>query len=253
MNFFTFIFQEALYRPLLNILVFFYNLPFVDFGIAIILLTLLTKALTWKLDVSAIIKQREAQTKGAEVQEAMNEIKEKYKDDPALQQEEIMKLWKEKKFNPFSSFVPLIAQFVIIITLFQLLKNGIGTAQLEMIYSFIERPISFSSSFLRTIDLSKPNLILAILTGFVQFVNSKMTFALQKKHAPKKKKGKEKKPENPMQKMMQNQMIYFLPLMLIFIYAKFLPAAVALYWFFATIIGIIQTKTIYGKIEKKGD
>jgi membrane protein insertase Oxa1/YidC/SpoIIIJ len=36
----------------------------------------------------------------------------------------------------------------------------------------------------------------------------------------------------------------------VFFYAKFLPSAVALYWLFATIIGIVQTKLIYSKIEK---
>ncbi len=248
MNIFTFIFQEALYRPLLNILVFFYNLPFVDFGIAIILLTFLTKLITWRLDTHAIVKQREAQIKGTEVQEKMKEIQEKYKEDPVKQQEEIMKLWREKNFNPFSSFIPLIVQFIIIIALFQLLRNGIGPTQIEMIYGFIQKPINFSPLFLKYVDLSKPNLILAILTGAIQFFYSKTTFKLQKKHAPKN--TKKKKNEEGMQKILQTQMLYFLPLMLVFMYAKILPSAVALYWFFATIIGIIQTKIIYSKIER---
>lgn len=253
MNPLTFIFQQFIYIPLLNLLVFFYNLPLVDFGGAIILLTFLTKALTWKLDTHAIIKQREAQIQGAEVQEEMKKIKEKYKDDQVKQNEEIMKIWREKKFNPFSSFVPLIVQFVIIIALFQLLRNSIGPAQLNMVYSFIQKPVSFSPIFLRYLDLSKPNIILAVLTGIAQFIYSKMTFDLQKKNMPKKKKDKkEPEKENSMQKVMQNQMLYFLPLLIVFMYAKFFPSAVALYWLLATIIGIVQMKFfISKKIEEQ--
>jgi membrane protein insertase Oxa1/YidC/SpoIIIJ len=98
----------------------------------------------------------------------------------------------KKQFNPFSSFVPLIAQLVIIIALFQVLKGGIGPTQIEMVYDFIKKPINFSPLFLKAIDLSRPNLFLAILTGGVQFIYSKITFSLQKICSQKRKRTKKK-------------------------------------------------------------
>ena len=187
------IFQKVLYQPLLNLLVFFYNLPLVDFGIAIILVTILVKAITWRFDTHAIIKQRETQIKGAEIQAEMKEIQAKYKDDPMKQSEEIKKLWKEKNFKPISSFTPMLVQIIILIALFQILRTNIGPEQLKLLYPFVENPGNINPMFLGIIDLSKSNAILAILTGVVQFIYSKITFSHQKKYQPKVKNKKSSK------------------------------------------------------------
>jgi YidC/Oxa1 family membrane protein insertase len=251
MNFISTIFHQLIYRPLLNLLVVFYNLPMVDFGSAIIILTLFTKLITWRLDTHAIIKQREAQIKGAEIQEEMKEIQQKHKDDPVKQQEETMKLWKEKKFNPFAVFVPLIVQLIIFITLFRLLNAGIGPTQLKSLYSFVINPGTISPLFLRFLDLSKPNIVLAIITGIIFFAHSKITLILQEKHMPKKKKKKVKDDKKGnFQKALQNQMTFFLPV-LITIFSLRAPAAVPLYWSLATLIGLLQLKLVYRKIEKQ--
>ncbi|MFH0987427.1 MAG: YidC/Oxa1 family membrane protein insertase, partial [Patescibacteria group bacterium] len=99
MNIFTLVFQEILYRPLLNLLVFFYQLPLIDFGSAILLLTVFTRLLLWPLNSKMIKGQNESQSKSAQIKERIDEIKTKYKDDPPRQNEEVMKLWKEMKFN----------------------------------------------------------------------------------------------------------------------------------------------------------
>ncbi|MDD5551558.1 MAG: YidC/Oxa1 family membrane protein insertase [Candidatus Pacebacteria bacterium] len=248
MNPLTFIFQKVLYQPFLNILVVFYNLPMIDFGLAIILLTILVKAATWRLDTHAILKQREAQIKGAEVQEEMKELQEKYKDDPMKQSEEIRKLWKEKKFNPFSSFAPMIVQIVILIALFQILRTNIGPEQLKLLYPFVKNPGEINPMFLGIINLAKASPVLAVLTGVVQFIYSKLTFSMQKKYKPKTKKKDKKKKEGTFQKVMQNQMIYFLPIFTVIICLT-LPAALPLYWSLSTAVGILQTKIVYRKIE----
>lgn len=253
------IFKQLVYRPLLNLLVFLYNLPLVDFGVAIILLTILTKIITWRLDVHAIIKQREAQIKSTEIQEEMDEIKKKYKDDPKKQNEETIKLWREKKFNPFSSFGPLLVQMIILLALFQLFRVGIGAEQLKMLYHFVENPGAIEPSFLKIpldiFNLAKPNYILAIITGIVFFVHSKMTLVLQEKYFLKKKKKRksgQKKNQGGMQKIMQNQLTYFMPLFIGFICLR-VPAALPLYWSLSTAINILQVRLTYKKaVEKDG-
>jgi len=246
MNIFTLAFQEILYRPLLNLIVFFYQLPFVDFGLAILILTILTKALLWPLTSKMIKGQREAQAKSQKIREKLKEIQTKYKDDKPRQNEEILKVWREMKFNPFASLAPMVIQIVLLIALYQALRQILQPEGLSLLYSFISNPGEINPSFLGILDLSKASPILAILTGTVQYFYSKASLALQPKTLINKKSRQSSGQERQMQslqKMMQNQMIYFLPIMTIFI-SWTLPAALSLYWLFSTLIGILQQKMI---------
>lgn len=249
MNIFTFAFQEILYRPLLNLLIVFYQIPYFDFGGAILLLTLLIRILLWPLNSKVIKNQRESQVRAREIQEKLKEIQEKHKGDPVRQNEKIRELLKETKFNPFSGFLPIIIQIIILIALYQVLRNVLSPEGLSLLYSFIENPGKIEPTFFGILDLSKASSILAILTGVLQFFYSKMNLATgpkikkEKKHLPK---GAQEQKIKTMQKMMQNQMIYFMPIMTIFI-CWTLPAALPLYWLFSTLIGIFQQKMIFKK------
>jgi YidC/Oxa1 family membrane protein insertase len=256
MNIFILAFQEILYRPLLNLLVVFYQyIPPFDFGIAILILTILLRLILWPLNSKAIVGQRETQVKTQELQEKMKEVQEKYKIDKAKQSEEIMKVWKEKKFNPFASFAPMIVQIIILIALYQVLRTVIQPEGLTLLYSFVPHPGEIDSTFLGVLDLSKASPILAVLTGVSQYFYSKMTFSLQPKIQRKKKKKdsggkrdaqqeKMEEMQQKMQKIMQNQMVYFMPIFMVFICWS-LPSALPLYWLVSTIIGIFQQKRIY--------
>jgi len=259
MNIFTLLFQEVLYRPILNLLVFFYNLPIVDFGIAIIILTILIRLILWPLNSKSITSQRETQIKTQLLQEKMKEIKKKYKNDPTRQNEEMMKLWKENKFNPFASFLPMIIQLIIVIALYQVLKNVLVPGGLDLLYGFVPRPTEINPMFFGILDLSQKSWLLAILAGVSQYFSSKMIFSFQKENQDKKlKKEKKKKTkksseedrteemQKKMQKMMESQTTYFLPALTIFIGAA-LPSALPLYWLVSTLLGIIQQRIIYSK------
>ena len=258
---FIFIFEEVLSRPLLNLLVFFYQLPYVDFGMAILILTFLLRIVLWPLNSKAIVQQRELQEKTQGIQEEMKEIKEKYRDNPAQQNAEIMKIWKKKKFNPFASFVPMIIQIIILIALYQVLRHVLLPDGLNLLYGFVSNPGEINPMFLGIVDLSKASIVLAVLTGISQYFYSKMTFSFkpksQKKKKPRYQKGKEQKEagkdkmedmQKKMQKVMKTQMIYFMPVFTVFI-CMALPAALALYWLFSTVVGVFQQKMIYKKIE----
>ncbi|HOK35179.1 MAG TPA: YidC/Oxa1 family membrane protein insertase [Candidatus Pacearchaeota archaeon] len=261
MNIFTFLFQEVLYRPVLNLLVFFYNLPFVDLGIAIIFLTILIRLILWPLNSKAIKNQRDTQIKTQEFQDKMKEIQEKYKNNPNRQNEELTKFWQERKFNPFASLLPMIIQIVVLIALYQALRNILQPEGLNLLYSFVSKPDIINPTFLKFLDLSKTNGVLAVLAGVAQYFSSKINFDLQEKDLKKKKKNqlqhqkyeKNRKKLDPteemqkrMQKMMQGQMLYFMPILTIFICFA-LPAALSLYWCLSSIIGIVQQKMISRK------
>jgi len=248
MNPLVLFYRIFLYQPLLNLLIFLYNLKYVDFGIAIIILTIIVKVLTLRLDTHALLKQKESQIKGAEIQKEMKEIQEKYKDDPQRQAEELRALFKEKGFNPFSSFLPMVIQIIIIIALFQIFRHPITQNQLTLLYSFVKNPGTINYLFLRTIDLSKPNSVLAVLVALIQFFYSKTLFSYQRKFQKKAKlkKKKEEGAQEKFQKVMQNQMIYGFPI-ITFLVCLTLPSALPLFWGLSTLIGFLEVKFTYKK------
>ena len=92
MNIFIQAFNTLLYKPLFNALILLYEyLPGRDFGIAIIVLTILVRILLYPLMVRAI-KSRKALS---ELQPKVKEVQEKFKDDQKRQMEEITKLFKQ--------------------------------------------------------------------------------------------------------------------------------------------------------------
>ena len=127
-------FNEILYRPLFNILVLLYNIiPGDDLGIAIIVLTIGIKLVLYPLNQKAIKSQKALQ----ELQPKIKEIQKKYK-DKTQQAEELLKLYKEAKINPFSGFLPLLIQIPILIALYKVFL-GINGNQLNwMDYMFLK-------------------------------------------------------------------------------------------------------------------
>ncbi|MDD5569227.1 MAG: YidC/Oxa1 family membrane protein insertase [Candidatus Pacebacteria bacterium] len=239
MNIITTIFNALLYQPMLNILIWLHGLTG-SFGLAIILLTLLIKIILHPLNKKAI----QSQAITAEIQPQLKEIQTKYKDSPDKQASEMMALYKAKKFNPFSGFLVLIIQIPLLIALFQVFKNGMNMAELsQWLYPFIAIPQSINPLFLG-IDLSLPNIFLAVLTAIAQYVQIKTSVP----PAPKQKNG-EKSDVDKMSQMMQTQMAFILPIVTFIVLFK-LPAALGLYWFFTTVISIIEQKLLLNKKNK---
>lgn len=100
------------------ILNFLYNLVN-NYGLAIILFTLLIKIIMLPLS----IKQQKTLKKSSELQEKMKILQFKYKNDPEQLNREVMSLYKEEKMNPFSGCFSAIVQFVLIISIFYLVKS----------------------------------------------------------------------------------------------------------------------------------
>lgn len=110
-------------QPLIDVangvLKFFHDDVGVSWGMAIILLTVCTRALLIPLTYKQIKSMRALQA----FQPQMKELQEKYKNDRQRLSQEMMKFYQENKINPLASCVPLLAQLPVFITLFQALRG----------------------------------------------------------------------------------------------------------------------------------
>ncbi len=237
------IFHVLLYQPLFNILIWLYNcFPWQDFGVVVIVLTLGIRFLLYPLMTQSIRSQKRL----AELQPRIKELQKKYEKDKESLSKATMELYQKEKFNPFSGCLPLLVQLPILWALYRVFWNGLNPEEMKNLYSFVADPGVINASFLGLIDLSSPNIILAFLAGFFQFIQSKMV-------APKNQTSDKKDSASQMTQMMQKQMVYFLPFFTIFVLWN-LPSAIGLYWITTSIFSIIQQYIIYSPkkdIQKK--
>ncbi len=255
MSFILEIFNVLLYQPLMNALVFLYQIvPGQDFGIAVILLTVIIRFILYPVSAKGVRSQKTIN----EIQPEIKATQEKYKKDKEKQVKEILEIYKKAKISPFSAFLPLLIQLPVLIALYRVLWGVQTTEAISSLYSFVPAPAEISSMFLGFIDLAQTGFIqeingegvflfgnIVIIIGAVvaQFVQMKMISA--KKKSPKD--GKAKGTPEEMAERMQKQMVYFFPFFTFFILLK-LPLAIGLYWFVSTLFSIIQQHFILKKV-----
>ncbi len=225
-----------IYQPLFNLLIFLYNvIPFYDLGVAVVLLTLIIKGVLYPLGMKAARSQKEMET----IQPEVKKIQEKLKDDKEKQARKIMELYKERGVNPFSGILPLFIQLPILISLFQIFRRGIESEEMKHLYGFVSTPETVNYTFLGLVDLSSPNVILAILAAAGQYLQMKMVTS-KKKDADK----------GDMAKAMQSHMIYFLP-GFTFIILLNLPSVIGLYWTITVAFSVFQQYIVKKEDERK--
>lgn len=210
-----------------------------DYGISIILFTLITKFLL----LPFTIKQIKSSKAMAAIQPKMKEIQEKYKGNKEKQNQMLMELYKEHNYNPLSGCLPLLIQFPIIIGLFTALRQ-------PGIYVFPNDPELLAAAthdtFLWIGNLSLPDLMhniipsgpewLVKLPGLMPIISAVLTYfqmstmnpaATQKSDQP-----------NPMGNQMKIMQI-ILPAMILF-WGTSLSAGLVLYWTVGNIFQIAQ-------------
>ena len=237
----TTIFHELIYQPIYNILIFVYDFfPGGDFGVAIIIVTVLLKAAMIPLSK----KQIESQKRIQEIQPELKAIQEKYKNDKEKQTKEVMEFYKKNKVNPFSGCFPIIVQIIFLIAIYRVIIN-ISDAGFVVnngdLYSFVRNPGEINKTFLGVVDLLKPSIPIAILAAAAQFWQTKMMM-FNKKKKEELSGGKNKKEENKepdFAEIMNKQMLFFGPLLTLFIGAKF-AAGLSIYWLFSTLFSVFQ-------------
>ncbi|MEG1788301.1 MAG: membrane protein insertase YidC [Kiritimatiellia bacterium] len=198
----------ALLLPILN---FFYSyIP--NYGVAIILLTILVRIVFWPLTHKSTVSMR----KMSVIQPQIKELQKKFKDQPQKIQQETFKLYRENKVNPFSSCLPMLIQIPIFIALFTVLRSAV-----ELRFA----------SFLWIGDLSQPeNLFAAYLPVPLNIlpILTSVTMALQTHLSPS--------TGDPAQKKM---MTWMMPIMLLFMFYS-MPSALCLYWTVSQVLSIFQ-------------
>lgn len=246
-------FYTVLYEPLFNTLIWLYDvIPGNDLGLAIIALTLIIKFLLFWPSLKGLRAQKALQ----EIQPKIEELKKKYADDKEELGKQIMQFYKENKVNPFSSCLPLLIQLPILWALFKVFFSGLATDpttgllaanEVEHLYGslrdvYATTPID--QTFLGFIDLSaNKNIILAVLAGGAQFLQSRM---LMHKRVSLKTKGAK---DEDMAAALNKQMMYIFPLLTVAFGYQF-PAGVTLYWLTSTLFTWVQ-QLIFLKEKKK--
>ena len=222
------IWNIALYQPLVNALAFLVSIiPGGDVGIAVIILTILVKSALFPLSQRSI----ESQTKMKLLEPELNKIKTSgaSKEEQAKQ---TMELYKKHKTNPFSGCLLVFIQIPIIFALYYAFYKGIKFDS-GLLYSFVHIPAHINTNFLGFLDVSKPNLFLAVLAGVSQF--------LQAHYMPKPavSNGNTGTFGDSFAKSMNMQMKYIFPFLITFI-AYRISGAVALYWIISNTFAVGQ-------------
>jgi len=134
-------------KATLVLLNFFYKIVH-NYGIAIILLTIMVYLVLYPLTLKSYKSMAEMQ----KIQPYIQELQKKYKDDPKRQQKEMMLLYKEHKINPLSGCFPMLLQMPVLIALFNTLRSAIELRGAPFIF-WIK-------------DLSEPDVIFKFPNGF---------------------------------------------------------------------------------------
>lgn len=246
----TALFHTIFFQPIFNILIWLYSaLPYKDIGISIILLTLLVKVVTYPLALMQIKQQREMQ----ELQPKIDEIRKRLKDDQDAQAKELMELYKKEKVNPAAGCWPLLVQIPIFIALYQALNVGLKAGGYGDLYAFVPTPASIQTMFIGLFDLTKPNYVLAVLAGIVQFFQTRHILkppAATVTPPPTEVAATTGAKDESMAAMMNKQMMYVMPLMTVFIGIS-LPGGLTLYWLTMSALTLLQQVYVLRRMPPK--
>ncbi len=242
----SFVFNEFFFNPIYNGLVFLIaNFPWVDMGLAVISVTIITKLILFPLTKKSI----RIQIKTKELEPKLKKIKEEYKNKKEEQARLIMDLYKENNLNPLSGFLVVLIQLPIIFALyFVFLKGGLPEINTDILYSFIKIPAEVNIHFLGLIDMTEKNIILAFLAGVSQYIQ----FQLMLPKTEQKKEKQTKSFKDDLMKNMNIQMKFIMPVIIFFI-SYSLPAAIALYWTTSNVFMIFQEIFVKKKMEAKAE
>jgi len=196
-----------------------------NYGVAIILLTVITKVLFFPLTIKSMTSMKAMQA----LQPQINALRSKYKGDPQRLQRETMELYRTHRVNPLGGCLPMVVQIPIFYALYDALSVSVDLQNAPF--------VCFGRLFgmdLWICDLAKhdPTYVLPILMGISMFVQQKMTPVMGDPR--------------------QAKMMLFMPVVFTFMFLN-LPSGLVLYWTLSNVLQIAQQKymeRIGGKPEK---
>jgi YidC/Oxa1 family membrane protein insertase len=212
-------FTKYFVYPLSFTLDWFANHLWGQYGLSILVVTIIIRLLILPLT----LKQYRSSKRMQELQPELKKIKEKYKDDAKKQQEETMKLFQQNGVNPLAGCFPLLIQMPILIALYQAIMRNDYIREHTFLWLNLGSPDKFY--------------ILPLLAAATTFIQQKVMSSQM---------------NNP-----QMQSMLFIFPVLIFVMSMNFAAALPLYWVYSNLFTIVQSYFIYGgsskiKVEGKG-
>jgi len=222
------IWNTIILEPVLNSLIALSTMLGNNFGLAIIVLTIVVRVVLFPLTARQTKSTKAMQT----LQPKMQELQKKYGRNQQKLKQETMKLYKEGGINPLGCIWPMLIQFPIWIALYQSIMQALAATPEKLlklsshlyIWTAVAQAVPLNELFL-WLKLSQPdpNMILAIVVGGTMWVQQKMVTP---------------PPTDPRQQSMTSMTTLMMPLMFGMLTLSF-PSGLALYWAVSNIIGIV--------------
>ena len=187
-----------------------------NWGIAIILVTIVVKSLLYpltKAQYTSMAKMRMLQPK-------IQEMRERFGDDRQRMSQEMMKLYKEEKVNPMGGCLPILIQMPIFIALYWTFMEAVELRHAPFF------------GWIHDLSAQDPYFIFPLLMGGSMFLLQKMS-------------------PTPVADPMQQKVMMFMPVIFTAFFL-FFPAGLVLYWLTSNCITLVQQWWIYRQLEKKG-
>ncbi len=197
---------EAFMLPFLT---FSYETIFPNYGVSIMLLTILIKIIFYPL----MTKQYKSMKQMQDISPKMTEIRQKHKSNPQKMQQEVMKLYKDHNVNPLQGCLPMLLQIPFFIAIYA----TIGSEQFSTIIQAPGINKGLFSFWLADLTIADGTYILPIILAIFTFYSQKMMMVDPK----------------------QKQLLYLSPIMIL-IFGLQLPSGVLLYWATSTVLSTIQ-------------
>ncbi len=194
-----------------------------NYGVAIIILTILVRVVTAPLTM----KQMRSMERMRRLQPRIKEIQEKFSDDRQRQSEEMMRLYKQEKVNPLGGCLPMILQLPVFIGLFYALRSSIHLRQAPFM-GWID-DLSTPDMLFEIPGVGVPVRVLPLVMG--------ATMVLQQKITPMQ--------VDPSQARM---MMIIMPIMMTVLFYQF-PSGLVLYWMLSNVLAIAHQLWVGRKMQ----
>lgn len=268
-------FEVIIVKPIFNLLVFIYGiLPGHNFGLSIILFTIIVRLLMWPL-----VKKQLHQAKAMRsLQPELKRIKKATKGNKQQESMMLMELYKERGISPFGSIGTLVVQLIILIGLYSGLRRVVDNPHAIIQYSYswmhnlsglklLAADIKhFDATLFRVVDLTKsalpkgggvyvPGLLIVLGSALAQFYQSKQLLPAPKDGRTLRSilrdanSGKQAEQSDVSAAVGQSTK-YLLPLSIV-LFTISLPSALSLYWLTSGIVAYMQQARVLGGDEEE--
>lgn len=205
-----------------SIMIFMYSL-IPNYGVVVILFAILIKTVTYPL----MAKQLRSSKKMQEINPLLNDIKNKYKNNPTVQQQKIAALFQENKINPLAGCLPMLIQMPVLMSVFMVFRNTIEFRGESFVFWISDLSAADTLFFVGEIPFN----VLPFL------MSASMYYTMQAGMANQPSGG------DPAQEATQKMMKYMFPGMMFFLFYSF-PSGLNLYYLCFNVMQIAQQKII---------